>query len=41
MARAVSISLSSVYDRVGNIMMTRLMGADSRVVDDGFDIGIR
>lgn len=31
----------AVYDRVGNIMMTRLMGADSRVVDDGFDIGIR
>lgn len=31
----------SVYDRVGNIMMTRLMGADSRLVDDGFDIGIR
>ncbi len=31
----------SVYDRVGNILMTRLMGADSRLVDDGFDIGIR
>lgn len=31
----------AVYDRVGNIMLTRLMGADSRVVDDGFDIGIR
>jgi 1-aminocyclopropane-1-carboxylate deaminase len=30
-----------VYDRVGNILMTRLMGADSRMVDDGFDIGIR
>ena len=30
-----------VYDRVGNIMLTRLMGADSRLVDDGFDIGIR
>ncbi len=30
-----------VYDRVGNIMLTRLMGADSRIVDDGFDIGIR
>jgi 1-aminocyclopropane-1-carboxylate deaminase len=26
---------------VGNILLTRLMGADSRVVDDGFDIGIR
>ncbi len=31
----------SVYDRVGNILMTRLMGADSRLVEDGFDIGIR
>lgn len=31
----------AVYDRVGNIMLTRLMGADSRIVDDGFDIGIR
>ena len=31
----------SVYDRVGNILLTRLMGADSRLVDDGFDIGIR
>lgn len=31
----------AVYDRVGNILMTRLMGADSRVVDEGFDIGIR
>lgn len=31
----------AVYDRVGNILLTRLMGADSRVIDDGFDIGIR
>ena len=31
----------AVYDRVGNILMTRLMGADSRIVDDGFDIGLR
>ncbi|MCG8441808.1 MAG: 1-aminocyclopropane-1-carboxylate deaminase [Caulobacterales bacterium] len=31
----------AVYDRVGNIMMTRLMGADSRLVDAGFDIGAR
>ena len=31
----------ATYDRVGNILMTRLMGADSRLVDDGFDIGIR
>ena len=30
-----------VYDRVGNILLTRLMGADSRLVDAGFDIGIR
>ncbi len=31
----------AVYDRVGNILLTRLMGADSRLVNDGFDIGIR
>src|SRR6516225_9893233 len=31
----------AVYDRVGNILRTRLMGADSRIVPDGFDIGIR
>jgi len=31
----------AVYDRVGNILLTRLMGADSRIVDDRFDIGIR
>jgi 1-aminocyclopropane-1-carboxylate deaminase len=31
----------AVYDRVGNILLTRLMGADSRLVDAGFDIGIR
>lgn len=31
----------AVYDRVGNILLTRLMGADSRLVDDGFDIGTR
>ncbi len=31
----------AVYDRVGNILMTRLMGADSRLVDEGFNIGIR
>src|SRR5271154_4499506 len=31
----------AVYDRVGNIMLSRIMGADVRMVDDGFDIGIR
>ena len=31
----------AVYDRVGNIMLTRLMGAESRLVNEGFDIGIR
>ncbi len=31
----------AVYDRVGNILMTRLMGAESRITPDGFDIGIR
>ncbi|MEO0368168.1 MAG: 1-aminocyclopropane-1-carboxylate deaminase [Pseudomonadota bacterium] len=29
------------HDQVGNILMTRLMGAESHLVDDGFDIGIR
>src|SRR3954462_10536110 len=31
----------AVYDCVGNILLTRLMGADSRIVPEGFDIGIR
>jgi 1-aminocyclopropane-1-carboxylate deaminase len=31
----------AVYDRVGNILMTRLMGANSQLVDEGFDVGIR
>ncbi len=31
----------AVYDRVGNILLTRLMGADTQIVDHGFDIGIR
>jgi 1-aminocyclopropane-1-carboxylate deaminase len=31
----------AVYDRVGNIMLSRIMGADVRLTDDGFDIGIR
>ena len=31
----------AVYDRVGNILLSRLMGADVRLVDKGFDIGIR
>ncbi|WP_124095231.1 1-aminocyclopropane-1-carboxylate deaminase [Burkholderia gladioli] len=31
----------AVYDRVGNIQMSRMMGADVRMVPDGFDIGIR
>src|SRR6201994_2301600 len=31
----------AVYDRVGNILLSRVMGADARLVDDGFDIGIR
>ena len=28
-------------DGVGNILLSRIMGADVRLVDDGFDIGIR
>ena len=31
----------ALYNRVDNILMTRLMGADSRLADQGFDIGIR
>jgi 1-aminocyclopropane-1-carboxylate deaminase len=31
----------AVYDRVGNIMLSRIMGADVQLVEDGFDIGIR
>lgn len=31
----------AVYDRVGNIMLSRIMGADVQMVDVGFDIGIR
>lgn len=31
----------AVYDRVGNIQMSRILGADVRLVSDGFDIGIR
>lgn len=30
-----------VYDRVGNIELSRILGADVRLVPDGFDIGIR
>jgi 1-aminocyclopropane-1-carboxylate deaminase len=30
-----------VYDRVGNILLSRIMGADVRLSDAGFDIGIR
>lgn len=31
----------AVYDKVGNILLSRLMGADVRLVNDGFDIGFR
>lgn len=31
----------AVYDRVGNILMSRVMGAEIELVEDGFDIGIR
>src|ERR1044072_5556363 len=30
-----------VYARDGNILLSRIMGADVQLVDDGFDIGIR
>ena len=31
----------AVYDRVGNILMSRVMGAEIELVSEGFDIGIR
>src|SRR4026208_1653584 len=31
----------AVYDRVGNILLSRIMRADFQMVDEGFDIGIR
>jgi len=31
----------AVYDRVGNILMSRVMGVEIELVDEGFDIGIR
>ena len=31
----------AVYDRVGNILMSRIMGAEIQLVNEGFDIGIR
>jgi 1-aminocyclopropane-1-carboxylate deaminase len=31
----------AVYDRVGNILLSRVMGAEIQLVDEGFDIGIR
>lgn len=31
----------AVYDRVGNILLSRIMGAEVHLVDEGFDIGIR
>jgi 1-aminocyclopropane-1-carboxylate deaminase len=30
-----------VYDKVGNILLSRIMGADVRLVPEGFDIGFR
>jgi 1-aminocyclopropane-1-carboxylate deaminase len=30
-----------VYDKVGNILLSRIMGADVRLSPGGFDIGIR
>jgi 1-aminocyclopropane-1-carboxylate deaminase len=31
----------SVNDRVGNILLSRIMGADVRLVDEGFGIGVK
>ena len=30
-----------LYDRVGNILLSRVMGAEIELVEQGFDIGIR
>ena len=30
-----------LYERVGNIQLTRIMGGDIRLDDAGFDIGVR
>ncbi|GLZ34253.1 aminocyclopropane-1-carboxylate deaminase/D-cysteine desulfhydrase family protein [Lentzea sp. NBRC 105346] len=30
-----------IYDRVGNIMLSRLMGADVRLIEAGFGIGVK
>ncbi|MFM2478640.1 1-aminocyclopropane-1-carboxylate deaminase [Celerinatantimonas sp. MCCC 1A17872] len=31
----------AVYDRVGNILLSRVLGAQVELIDEGFDIGIR
>ena len=31
----------AVYDKVGNVLLSRILGADVRIVDAGFDIGFR
>lgn len=31
----------AIYDRIGNILLSRIMGAQVHLVDEGFDIGIR
>ncbi len=31
----------SIYDKVGNILLSRILGADVRLVDAGFEIGFR
>src|SRR3981189_2888371 len=31
----------AVYDRVGNILLSRIMGAETRLVDEGLGIGMR
>lgn len=31
----------AVYDRVGNILLSRILGAEIEMIDEGFDIGIR
>ena len=39
--RPGSAAQDAVYDRVGNILLSRIMGAETQLVDECFDIGIR
>ena len=40
-ARGLQLGPDAVYDKVGNILLSRIMGAEVRLVDAGFDIASR